>query len=144
MESTPKRRFPKPRQPRILATIEMSSSTDIPMIILIVEDNEAMRHMIRALIGPIAETIHECGDGLAAVESYVRFHPDWVVMDIDLPRMDGLSATRQIIACDPEAKILMLTNFDESDMRWAADEAGARGYILKDDLLAVRTFLQGQ
>lgn len=111
------------------------------MNILIVEDNEPVRRMIRALIAPLAGEIYECGDGGEALELYIRFHPDWVLMDIDMPNIDGITATRRIIAEYPDAKILIVTNFDENDMRQAAQEAGASGFILKDDLLAVRSFL---
>ncbi len=112
------------------------------MNILIVEDNRPIRQMIRTLIAPLAEEIYECSDGAAALELYVRFHPDWVLMDIDLPHVDGLTAVRLIIAEYPDAKILMVTNYDDKDMRQAADEAGARGFILKENLIAVRSFLK--
>ena len=111
------------------------------MNILIVEDSKTIRRMIRTLVAPLAEEIYECGDGGAALDLYTRFHPDWVLMDIDLPQVDGLTAVRHIIAKYPHAKILMVTNYNDNDMRQAADEAGASGFILKDDLLSLRTFL---
>lgn len=112
------------------------------MKVLIVDDSAPMRRMIHGLIAPFVEETYECGDGGEALEIYRRFRPDWVLMDIDLPQIDGITAVRQIIAEDAEANILMVTNYDEIDMRRAADEAGASGYVLKDNLLAVRSFLE--
>lgn len=117
---------------------------EFPMKVLIVEDNEPMRRMIHNLIAPLAEEIFECGDGGQAIEIYSRFRPDWVLMDIDLPHVDGLTAVREIIAEYPKAKIVMVTNFDEKDMRQAARAAGASEFILKEDLLAVRSFLKNK
>jgi CheY-like chemotaxis protein len=111
------------------------------MSILIVDDNAPMRQMIRRLIEPLATSIYECSDGLDAAKSYRQFQPDWVLMDIEMPNVDGLTATRQIIADYPAAKIVMVTNYDETDLREAANEAGATGYVVKDDLLALRSYL---
>src|SRR5262245_51645798 len=105
------------------------------MNILIVDDNASMRMMLRALIQSIAETIYECSDGSIAAESYEKFRPDWVLMDIEMPVVDGLEATRRIMANHPDAKIVVVTNYDEKDLRTAAAEAGALGYVVKDDLL---------
>jgi CheY-like chemotaxis protein len=109
------------------------------MRILIVDDNASMRRMIRAVVKPVAEEIFECADGLEAVETFHRIKPDWVLMDFEMPQLDGLEATRQIIAANPEAQILLVTQHDDEDLRQTAREAGAKGYILKENLFSLRS-----
>lgn len=111
------------------------------MTILIVEDQEQMRRMVKALVNDLAEGVFECDDGAAALVAYTQHRPDWVLMDIDLPEVDGLSATRRIVAAHPEARIMMVTNYDDADLREAARSAGACAYVVKDDLLEVRRIL---
>ena len=113
------------------------------MKLLIVEDNSRVRRMIRRIIEDIADEINECADGSEALAAYTRFHPDWILMDIKMKGMDGLEATRQIHAASPEARIMIVTNYDEMDLREAAREAGAREYVVKEDLLAIRRLLLG-
>jgi CheY-like chemotaxis protein len=111
------------------------------MRLLIVEDNEEMRGLIkRAMTRLVAEFI-ECGDGAEAVAAYAAERPDFVLMDIEMPTMDGITATRQIIAADSSARIIILTNHDHPSLREAARAAGACGYALKENLLDVRRLL---
>ena len=109
------------------------------MRILIVDDNASMRRMIRAVVKPVAEEIFECADGREAVETFERIEPDWVLMDFGMPRLDGLQATRQIIAANPHAQILLVTQHDDEELRQAASEAGVKGYVLKDNLFSLRS-----
>jgi CheY-like chemotaxis protein len=112
------------------------------MRLLIVEDNVEVRALIkRALAGLDAEFV-ECGDGAEAVAAYAVERVDCVLMDIETPVMDGITATRQIIAADPSARIIILTNHDQPILRDAARAAGACGYLLKENLLNVRQALQ--
>ena len=110
---------------------------------LIVEDHPEMRRVIRRLISGIATEIVECDDGGEALEAYANSRPDWVLMDIEMKVMDGITATEQIRAVFPEAKVIIVTNHDNQALRHAAREAGARGYILKDNLFEMRSLLQG-
>jgi CheY-like chemotaxis protein len=112
------------------------------MSLLIVEDNDRMRRMIRSLVADIADPIYECEDGTEALETYTALRPDWVLMDIAMNRLDGITATHQIKAAHPEAKVIIVTAYDEPDLRWQARTAGAWGYVLKDNLLEVRRLLQ--
>lgn len=109
--------------------------------VLIVEDNREMREILRMTIEPCAEIVGECADGAEVLSAYRRLHPDFVLMDIELPNVDGITAARQIIEEDPEAKIVMVTNYNDEPMRKAAREAGARQYILKENLLDVLPFI---
>jgi two-component system response regulator DegU len=111
------------------------------MKVLIVENNPQMRQMIRGLLAQLASEVYECGDGAEALAAYATHRPDWVLMDIDLPQVNGLEATRQITSAFPDAHILMVTNYDDARLRAAATTAGARGYVLKDNLLAIRELI---
>ena len=114
------------------------------MTLLIVDDNREMRRMIRRVIGELAGDICECDDGAEALDAYLRHCPDLVVMDIEMPRMDGIAATRQIIAACPAAKVVIVTRHDDDQMRETARQAGACGYVLKENLFDLRRLLQAQ
>jgi CheY-like chemotaxis protein len=109
-----------------------------PMNILIVEDNAPMRRMIRSVLADLAEQIGECNDGAGALAAYAQQRPDWVLMDLQMPILDGLTATTQIKAAYPEARIVIVTNYDEPALREAAHQAGACGFIPKENLLELR------
>ncbi len=111
------------------------------MKILIVDDLPKMRRMIMNILQlPDAEFI-ECSDGTDALEAYSLHHPNYVLMDIELRTMDGISATREIRARFPDAKVIMVTNYNDMDLITAAKKAGATGYILKDNLQELRALL---
>jgi len=112
------------------------------MTILIVEDNEPMRELLKKLVRDLAEDLAECDDGAHALGAYQRRHPDWVLMDIKMKGMDGLAATRQIKAAFPEARIIMVTGHDDARLREAAQSAGACGYVHKENLLELRKILK--
>lgn len=113
------------------------------MNILIVEDNEQMRRVVKCVVADLVETVYECSDGREALFIYQRHRPDRVLMDIELPLMDGISATRQIKEAFPEAHITIVTNYDDPDLREKARLAGAREYLVKEDLLKLRQVLAG-
>ena len=108
------------------------------MKLLIVEDNSGVRHVIRAMVANVAEEIRECGDGAEALAAYAAERPDVVLMDIEMKTMDGITATRHIVAADPSARVIMVTDYDQPDLREAADQAGACGYVVKDNLLELK------
>ncbi len=114
------------------------------MKVLIVDDNEQARRMMKHYLGEQTHEFLECEDGSEALAAYAEFQPDWVLMDWDMKELGGLAATRNIIAYFPDAKILIVTNYDEKDLRQAATQAGAIGFVPKDDLVAVRSFLQSR
>ena len=110
--------------------------------LLIVEDNPAVRRVIRSIVAALAEDIFECEDGLQALAAYHAHRPDFVLMDVAMNGLDGIAATRQIRATDPDAKVIIVTNYDEADLREAARAAGACDYVLKEDLLTLRQLLR--
>ena len=109
---------------------------------LSVEDNELMRRLIKSMIGGLAEVVIECGTGDAAFGLYVANQPDWVLMDIQLPGLDGITATSRIKADYPDAHVLIVTDHGDDQLREAARNAGACGYVLKENLMDVRRWLQ--
>lgn len=111
------------------------------MILLIVDDNQQMRRLIRSVIGDLAESIAECCDGALALAAYTEQRPDWVLMDIRMHEMDGITATRGIKSSYPEAHVCIVTDYDDMELRQAAREAGAEGYVVKEDLLMLRQVL---
>jgi len=107
------------------------------MKILIVEDNPKARAMIKRLLlreFEQLEKVVECEDGQAAIDIYPDFQPDWVLMDINLPVLDGLQAAERICQTYQDARIIMVTTYDDVEYRDAASKAGACAYVLKEDL----------
>jgi DNA-binding NarL/FixJ family response regulator len=104
------------------------------MTVLIVDDNAGVRRLLRRELLDSTIAIWECADGADALAAYANRQPDIVLMDIRMPRMDGLAATRQIREVHPEARVVIVTDYDDEDLRKAAFEAGARGYVLKQNL----------
>jgi DNA-binding NarL/FixJ family response regulator len=118
--------------------------------VLVADDQAMVRSGFRMLLGnePDIEVVAEAGNGVEAVQKAARFEPTVVLMDIRMPDLDGLEATRQIIAADPAARILILTTFDLDEYVYEALRAGASGFVLKDDppeqlIAAVRTIAAG-
>ena len=102
--------------------------------ILICDDHAVVREGLRALIGtePGMEIVGEAGDGEQAVTAVRSLRPDVTLLDMVMPRMDGLEAIQLIKQETPDARILVLTSFAEDDMVFPAIKAGALGYLLKD------------
>ncbi len=121
------------------------------MIRVVVADDQALvRGGFRVLVDSADDlaVVGEAADGAEAVELVVREHPDVVLMDIRMPTMDGLEATRRIVASASATRVLVLTTFDLDEYVYAALKAGASGFLLKDtppnDLLSgIRTVARG-
>ena len=104
------------------------------MKILIVDDNAPVRRLIASVMEPSAWSIQECSSGGEALAAYQSMRPDIVLMDVRMKEMDGLETTRRICQTDPNAKVVMLTDYDDTELRRAAAAAGAVHYALKDNL----------
>ncbi len=118
--------------------------------VLVVDDQAMVRAGFRLLLAdePDIEVVAEAGNGLEAVAEAARVSPHVVLMDIRMPELDGLEATRRILAADPSSRILILTTFDLDEYVYRALQAGASGFVLKDDppeqlIAAVRTVAGG-
>jgi len=118
--------------------------------VLVADDQSMIRAGFRMLLGgqEDIDVVAEAGDGLEAVGKAARFQPNVILMDIRMPELDGIEATRRILAADGRARILILTTFDLDDYVYAALRAGASGFVLKDDppeqlLAAIRTVAAG-
>ncbi|MFC6015011.1 response regulator [Plantactinospora solaniradicis] len=104
-----------------------------PLRVLIVDDDDLMRAGLRAVLSS-DETIHvvdEAADGAQAVARVRDARPDVVLMDVRMPRLDGIAATREITATASQARILILTTFEDEDYIFGALHAGASGFLLK-------------
>ncbi len=105
-----------------------------PVRLLIADDQAIVRKGVRALLAevPSMDVIGEAADGAEAVQLADRLHPDVILMDLVMPRLDGIEAIRQIMAQQPRSRILVLTSFASDDKVFPAIKAGALGYLLKD------------
>ena len=101
--------------------------------VLVADDHPVFRSGLRALleVDPDIVVAGEAGTGAEAVELASRLLPDLVMMDLHMPDLDGIAATKQILHHDPDARIMVFTMFDDDDSVFAAMRAGARGYLLK-------------
>jgi DNA-binding NarL/FixJ family response regulator len=119
--------------------------------VLVVDDQSMVRAGLRMLLTgePDIEVVAEAGNGREAIAQAARFHPHVVLMDIRMPELDGLEATRRILAADPSARVLILTTFNLDEYVYEALRVGASGFVLKDDppeqlIAAVRTIAAGE
>ena len=118
--------------------------------VLVADDQSMVRAGFRMLLGgeDDIDVVAEAGTGREAVDKAARFQPHVVLMDIRMPELDGLQATREILAANPDARILILTTFDLDEYIYEALSAGASGFVLKDDppeqlIAAIRTVAAG-
>lgn len=122
----------------------------VPIRVALVDDQQLVRAGFRMVLEsqPDIEVVAEASDGAAAVAELARVHADVVLMDVQMPRVDGISATRTLLAEPEPPKVVVLTTFDNDEYVVQAIAAGASGFLLKDappeDLLdAVRTVYRG-
>jgi len=113
-----------------------------PVRVLVVDDDALMRGGLRGVLSSDAEieVVGEAGDGAEAIERAAALAPDVVIMDVRMPGLDGISATRELVATARDARVLILTTFEQDDYVFGALRAGASGFLLKrarpEELLA--------
>ncbi|MEF3696069.1 response regulator [Desulfolutivibrio sp.] len=103
-----------------------------PLTIMVVDDsNLTIKKMVKMIEDLGHKVVHVASNGRQAAEDYLRVKPDLVTMDITMPDMDGIEATKRIMAVDDKAVIVMVTSHGQEQMVMDAIEAGAKGYVLK-------------
>lgn len=118
--------------------------------LLIADDHPALLKGLRDSLADVGfDVVAEANDGQQAVDLTLEHRPDVIIMDIGMPELDGLEATRRIMAARPTARVMVLTAHDDDRMRQAARDAGARAYVLKSSTLeeisnAVRALARGE
>jgi DNA-binding NarL/FixJ family response regulator len=108
-------------------------SLGVPTRVLVADDHALFRHGLKAMFDsvPEYEVVGEAATGEEALEKVAKTQPDIVLMDIQMPKMNGIEATRRIVEAYPQTGVVMLTMFGDDDSVFAAMRAGARGYVLK-------------
>ena len=112
------------------------------MTVLIAEDDVQVRSLLREMIEELHEHIIECCDGAEAVQFCSEETPDVVLMDIRMPRMNGIEATRRIVALHKGIRVLIVTQYEDDVYRLLAREAGAEEFFLKEDLFSLQDYLR--
>ncbi|HEY7018965.1 MAG TPA: response regulator transcription factor, partial [Gaiellaceae bacterium] len=107
--------------------------SEMPVRVLLVDDDDLMRAGLKAVLSSDqrVEVVGEAGSGRAAVERVRALQPDLVLMDVRMPDLDGIAATREVLAASPEVKVVILTTFEQDDYIFGALHAGASGFLLK-------------
>jgi len=111
------------------------------MKVLIIDDHASIRQTIKAVLSEPETEFIEGTDGDEAVRLCIDNQPDWILLDIKMPRMDGIEAARQIRQLGLTARIIMVTQYDDPGLQAAAADAGVNYYLSKDNLLQVRELI---
>jgi CheY-like chemotaxis protein len=123
-----------PSSPQIVSHI----LKEIILTILVVDDNARIRSaIIKILTSPGIECI-ECNNGMQVLERYREIKPAWVLMDIKMPGINGFTAAQSIISEYPDARVVIVTDYDDKEFRATAKQVGAKAYILKEELIKLR------
>jgi CheY-like chemotaxis protein len=127
-----------------LLRAKITSHTHLKTMILIADDNPDVRRMIRSLLEEIDTEVAECADGVVAVEAFDDLRPDWLLMDINMQPVDGLTAMRTILEKHPDARIIVISQYQDARTRETALAMGAYAFVGKDDLSSLRELIAEQ
>lgn len=132
-----------------LATVEIPiSTTNEQMInVLLVDDQELFREIARSMFESTGDfkVVAEAVDGVEAVSAYAQYNPDFVLMDVQMARMNGIEAARQILRTDPAANVVLISMRNDPEYARAAAAIGCRGFVAKRDLdvFAIKRLVDG-
>lgn len=112
------------------------------MKLLLVDDNIWIREIIKSICSENFDEIIECDDGDEAVSKYNLTLPDLVIMDIKMKRMDGIQATTKIISNYPEAKIIIISQYDDEEIIKIVKSIGAKNFVSKSNLIQLITIIK--
>lgn len=125
------------------ASILAATMSLAPLKILIVDDHQPMREMIRAMVEYLRCETFEAANGTESLEKYRQHRPDYVLMDLMMPEMGGIEATRLLKEEFPESRVMIVTGNDSQPLRRAAQAAGACNFVLKENLQDLRKLIEG-
>lgn len=108
---------------------------------MIVDDNMEMRATLKSVVRDYATIVDECTDGSEVLQHYRASHPDFVLMDIAMKKIDGIRATKMLLKEYPDAKVVMVSNYDDEEIKTEAMNAGSIGYVHKEHLSDIRVML---
>ncbi len=110
---------------------------------MIVDDNAEVRALIRSLLSDLAEEMEDYADGESAIANYDKHRPDWSLVDVRMPGMDGFAVTSWITKHDPEARVVVMCQNPNPQTRAVAFERGASAFVPKENLLQLRSVIVG-
>lgn len=112
----------------------MANNSERKLRVILADDHAIFRHGLRAVLEVLGniEVVAECGDGESAVSAYLELRPDVLVLDLRMPKLDGLEVVQRVLEFDHQARILIMTTFSTDQDIGHALRAGAKGYLLKD------------
>jgi two-component system response regulator DegU len=102
--------------------------------LLAVDDHPRIRSLLKTMLCHADDEWRECVDGAEVMGVFLEFEPDWVLMDVEMPRQDGITATAEILAKYPDAQIIIISQHDDPELQSNAIKAGAQRYVLKSEL----------
>jgi two-component system response regulator DesR len=113
----------------------------MPLKLMIVDDHAGARSLIRRVIARSEDTVIECGSADEALGTIAAFQPDCLTMDIRMPGQNAFEAIRVIREEHPAVRVVVVTGYDQPDFRRTANDAGASGYVAKDDIAGLYVFI---
>lgn len=111
------------------------------MTVLLVDDHRGIRELEKTIFASMFDTFYESSSGEEAIKIYKAHKPDWVLMDYKMNGMNGIEVVKKIKESDSCAKIIMVTQYDDADLRKAAKKEGTLEYVLKENLSEISNFI---
>jgi CheY-like chemotaxis protein len=111
------------------------------MTVLLVDDHKGIRELEKTIFASLFETFYESSSGEAAIKMYEAYKPDWVLMDYKMEGITGIEAAKKIKETNVGAKIIMVTQYDDNDLKKAAFNAGVLGFVNKEKLSTIKNIM---